>query len=76
MNGSGFFAWSNRVNELMSRKQVLKKFGIAELQKVIALFYAASDAVKKEIRSCHKTLMSNAYAGGSKCHAVYMVVNV
>ena len=41
----------------------MKKFGVAKLHKVTALFYAASDAVKKEIRSCNKTLMSNAYAG-------------
>ena len=65
--------WQTVFVHLCEVKQVIKKFGVPQVQDLIEAFFKASKSIKKSIRASHHMLMTNAYAGGSKCHAVYMV---
>ena len=65
--------WKTFLVHLCEIKQLRKKFGISQLRQVFQAFAKATHTFKKEIRVCHKTLMAQASAGSSKCHAVHMV---
>jgi len=65
--------WQTLLVHLCEIKQVLKKYGLKQIRSLLVAVLAADVATLVQIRSDHKALMKRAYAGGSMCHAVYMV---
>ena len=64
--------WQTLQVHLCEIKQVLKRYTRHSVQKLLDRVRTASEKQLVAIRDVHAELMKKGYAGGSKCHAVYM----
>ena len=74
VKSEGGVVWQTLLVHLCEIRQVLKRFGFEQIRSLLDEIIVANSAVRLQIRSDHKTLMARAYAGGSMCHAVCMVL--
>ena len=65
--------WQTLLVHMCEVRQCLQKYGLEQLQRLMKLLGKADEAQLRVIRADHASLMDIGYAGGSKCHAVWMV---
>ena len=64
--------WATCLVHLCEVRQCLQRYGLAQLQELFDALRKASAQQLAAIRHHHKELSDRGYAGGSKCHAVWM----
>ena len=64
--------WSTVLVHLCEVRQCLQRYGLGQMQRLLEALRKASPKQLKAVRSRHAALFQRGYAGGSKCHAVWM----
>ena len=65
--------WQTVLVHLCEVRQCLQAYGRRQLQKLMTALGDATEDELINMRKRHQKLMSQGYAGGSKCHAMFMV---
>ena len=65
--------WQTVLVHLCEVRKCLQAYGRRQLQKLMTALGDATEDELINMRQRHEKLMSQGYAGGSKCHAMFMV---
>ncbi|CAK0818067.1 unnamed protein product, partial [Prorocentrum cordatum] len=64
--------WQTVLVHLCEVRQCVQKFGVRQLQELMVWLADATEEQLGGIRAYHGEIMESGYAGGSRCHAVYI----
>ena len=64
--------WQTVLVHLCEVRQCVQKYGLKQLQQRLVQMRKATEVELKQVRAHHSELMRVGYAGGHKCHCVWM----